>query len=268
MFKRRFGLVGFAVGGLTLIVALASNADFVDRFDSGRATDSNGKAGYWSIQNFSGDDVGSSITEAAGGPLKLSYTGDQSGEAGPRLCSPVGDEFDFFSHPVALAITAAPNSTLTPLKPPTTDNTLIDKDRAWTFLGLTGTSGQGMTDGPNRVVLQLSSRNVLQFSIKDSANKLLYTLAVFSLPRDVAVKKMALYLDGTDEANDNFYVNFGIQYVDSNGALQTYSRFDTLFNLGGHDNSGARKTQSQLDAFKAGFSGGAAAVIELLNVSQ
>ena len=36
---------------------------------------------------------------------------------------------------------------------------------------------------------------------------------------------MTLYLDGTDEANDNFYINFGVQYADSNGYMVNYSRF-------------------------------------------
>jgi hypothetical protein len=268
MFKRKIALIGFAVGGMTLIAALVSHADFVDHFNNGQVTDSGSTRGFWTVQNYSGDDIGSSITEPPGGPLKLSYSGDPSGRAGPRLCSQLSPEFDFFAHPVSLAITAAPNSTLTPVKPASSDNAINDTDRAWTYLGLTGTSGQALTDGPNRVILQLSSRNWLQFNIKDSQNKLLYTLAVFDIPHDAVVKKMAIYLDGTDETNGNFYVNFGVQYVDGNAAPVTYSRFDTPFNLGGHDNNGARKTQSQLDEFKAGFSGGASTVIELLNISQ
>jgi hypothetical protein len=267
MLKQKVRLIGSAVGGMILIATLITNADFVDHFNSGRVTDSNTTPDFWAISNYSGDDRGSSITEPPGGPLNLSYSGDPSGEAGPRLCSRLSPEFDFFSHPVSLTITAALNSTLTPVKPPPPANDNTETPRAWTFLGLTGTSGQGLTDGANRVVLQLSDRNVLKLSLKDSANKLLYTLAVFNIPSDARVKKMTLYLDGTDEANDNFFLNFGIQYADSSGTLVNYSRFDVPFNLG-VGSSGAGRTQPQLDLLKTGFSGGAAAVIELLNISQ
>jgi hypothetical protein len=268
MFNKRLGLIGFAVGGMTLLATLISNADFVDHFDNGRATDSGAIPDFWSQNNFSGADSGSSITEPVDGPLKLSYTGDPSGEAGPRICSRVSPQFDFFAHPVSLTIAAAPSGTLTPVKPPSTSNDNSRTARAWTFLGLTATSGPGLTDGPNRVVLQLSDRNVLKFSIKDSANKVLYTLGLFDIPPDASVKKMRLYLDGTDEAKGNLFINFGVEYADSNGTLVNHNGFLSPFNLGGTGKSGAGKSQAQLDLFKTGFSGGASAVIELLNISQ
>jgi hypothetical protein len=267
MANKKFRLIGIVASGMTLLVTLISNADFVDNFDNGRATDSGAIRDFWSHSNYSGADNGCSITEPVGGPLKLSYSGDPSGEAGPRICSPVRPEFDFFTHPVSMTITAAQNSTLTPVKPSATGNDR-NNARAWTFLGLTATSGPGMSGGPDRIVLQLSDGNVLKFSMIDSANTVLYSLAVFTIPSDARVEKMKLYLDGTDEANDNFFINFGIQYADNKGTIVNFSRFLTPFNLGGTGNSGAKKTQAQLDLAKKGFSGGAAAVIELLNVAS
>jgi hypothetical protein len=254
----KFVLKGLAVVMITFGLAMASTADFVDHFSNGSVTSSDSIQNFWHVARFTPKEKNDGISEPVGGPLTLSYFGDMHTMGGPRLFSGRRSAFDFFAHPVILTLTAAPNATLTPVK----DHDSAP-DGAWIYLGLTPEAGPGLTNGPNRIFIQLSNQNILNFAIRDSANALTYSDSMWSLPIDAKVTQTMLYLDGTDVAHGNFYFNIGVQYLDSDGKIINFTAFVSPWNL-----RESHVGQAQMEQVKTAYHKGAAVQLELLNTAN
>src|SRR5579872_697804 len=134
-----------SIAEVNVKIAQLSTTRFSDTFSKGVLTDSDKIPNFWTVSTYSKENT-SPMSEAIGGPLILRYIGNLDIQGGPRLYSRVDSEFNFFAHPVSLTLAAPPKGTLAPARPP--DSKDPRKARAWTFLGLTATSGPGLTDGP------------------------------------------------------------------------------------------------------------------------
>src|SRR5579872_3077667 len=206
MNRAKYVLVSCVLAGLTMGLTIVSHADFIDHFSNGSVADSDTIHHFWNKAAYSGEKT-SVITEQVGGHLKLSYFGPPNVLGGPRLFSGRRSVLDLFSHPVSVILTASPNGTLTPIKAAAKENGGYPyADSAWTCLGLTPQPGPALIGGPNRIVLQLSNKNALKFSIIDSTNAIVYTIGVHSLPIDARVQVMTFYIDGRGETKDDLFI--------------------------------------------------------------
>ena len=163
-------------------------------------------------------------------------------------------------------MTAAPGTSLIPGTDYTSGSSL---DAADTWLGVDGnTGGFEIGSGGNRLELALTNQNTPFFILKNASGGTVYSVQKFGLATPSStelVTSMFIYFDGTQEASDHFYINFGETMQASSGAVTTYT-FQTLpFDLGTSGGSGASKSQAVLDQLVAGFSTGAGLGIELQN---
>src|SRR5579872_171824 len=144
MIKNKSLVAGLALTVLAFGASVASYADFVDHFSNGSVANSDTIRKFWFQHGYYDNekvDRPSKVTERIGGPLKLTYSGDWKVQGGPRLFSRFSPEFDFFSHPVSLTISAPPNGTLTPVKDVPAGNSTSLVCGAWTFFGLNAKCG-------------------------------------------------------------------------------------------------------------------------------
>src|SRR5579872_2834933 len=159
MRKTNFISVTFAVAVLTFGGRIVSHADFIDKFYSSKVADSDTIRHFWNQATYEVHaDKGSRVLKSPG-RLMLSYSGDLTLESGPRLFTGQRSMFNFFAHPVSVTLTAPANSTLTPIKSSPSSNENARRG-AYTYIGFTDKPGPNLVGGANRIMLQLSDRNI------------------------------------------------------------------------------------------------------------
>ena len=271
--RRKVTLALTSAVGLALGVTSVARAAFVDGFSNGvPANSDNNGAGFWTVGSIDGNTSnGDSVSEdpvgaSSTGVLHLGVTtGTASTNDGPYIYSGRNSEFNFWTHPITFSMSAPAGGTLTPTGTTGTN-------AAWTYLGVNANPGGRMDSGSNRIFIQLSDQNLLQFIIKDSASATTYNLARFAgsstIPSDAAVTKMMMYLDGTNEAGGALKINFGAEYSSPTLGTGTYWSFNTTtqFDVGTtQGGAGGNRTQAQLDAVRSGYNaaGDASLVMEV-----
>jgi autotransporter-associated beta strand protein len=271
MRKKMVAAIACATASVTMSLLSTSKAGtFVDNFDNGSVTNSDTIPNYWTTGFYQSQD-GATVTEPVGGPLTLAMNGGVNQQGGPNMYTPLSNEFNFFTAPLSLTLTAAPGGNLIP----GTDYTPGTPFQATTLMGVMGGNpGSRLDTGNNRIVFEVSGSNIPMFFIKDQFGTTTYNVGNFGLPSGagVVVTQMYLYLDGTQEANDSFYLNFGESYT-NNGVPGTYTfanqlNLPTAWNLGSYgpgNNSGGNRSQASLDAIKNGYPNGFANGLEVLN---
>jgi hypothetical protein len=253
--RRKVALILAGAVGLVVGANSVTHAAFVDGFSDGviANSDNNGN-GFWTVGSIDGNSTNGDNASESGGALHLSVTTATNGtNDGPYVYSGLNSEFNFWAHPVSLALSAPTGGTLTPTGVTTTNG-------AWTYLGVNANAGGRMDSGSNRIFIQLSDQNLLQFIIKDSVSATTYNLARFAgastIPADAAVTKMMLYLDGTNVAGGALKINFGAEYNSPSLGTGTYWSFNTTnqFDVGTtQGGAGGNRTQAQLNAVRSGY---------------
>ena len=265
--------VGGVVSGLT---AAAKAGTFVDNFNNGSVTNSDSIANFWTPYALTSSGTlgtvntsNSSIVEPVGGPSTLSYTGPSTTQGGAVEDSNTSSEFNFLQNAELITMTAAPNTSLIPGTDYSSGSGL---GAATTWLGVDGYSGSNFVIGStsNRVVLALSNHNQPYFYIKNSGGTTLYNDQLFlTAPSSTElVTSINIYIDGTQQANDHLYINFGETLLNTvSGVTTTTNAFSLPYDVGTSGGSGHNDTQAQITSLATGFMGGGALGVEVQNNS-
>jgi hypothetical protein len=282
MYRKLSVMLACAAAGVASSLTTSAKAQntFVDNFNNGNPLNSDTIPGFFSSANYSAGDA-SFVTEPVGGPLTLGYNGAAGTQGGPFLYSNVSNAFNIEQAPVTITMNAAPGGNLIP----TFDT--FTHDTADTYISLGGNLGRA-DQGTYRFTFELSNDGEPQIIIRDGTGTGIYHYAVYTptgesqyMPEGnpgsgntnpvgpgVDVTSMFMYVDATNIATGNIYLNFGETWVNTNTSPRSYGTYtyDEELGLTTFEDVGQTTEVAPSDADIAnGFANGSSLEVEVEN---
>jgi hypothetical protein len=235
---------------------------FIDPYTGGDITD----GGLFATGTISAT-TAASVTEAPTGPLVINYNSNAANGVYLNGTAP-SSTFDFYTSPSLLTLNAAPGTSLIPGTDYTTGG-----NAALLYLGYDASASNRIDGGAGRAYIALSNTGNILFSLTDGSGTHYSNETLVSpiTPSSTElVTSIFLYLDGTQNSSDHFFVDFGETYVNTTTNATGSYDFEQQVSItspfdAGYGANGMNNLQPALNSIRNGFgpNGYAVADVEL-----